>query len=109
MADPTEQQLMELIRTERDSHPVAVPSPAMIWWRAQLIEKRRKQERALLPTRFIRAISVVAIYAAVAAVLYIAATTGTIPSSLLWFTGLLFLSMFAASAYVYWGISSDRR
>jgi hypothetical protein len=105
--DPIHLDLMKLIQTERSSYHAAVPSPGAIWFRAQLISKRSRQQQALLPTRIIRAISALALIAALIALLYVGNVTGAIPASILWFAGSLFLPMYLTSVWAYWRISSD--
>lgn len=109
MSDQIDRELGELMRLERISHLPTVPAPGVIWWKAQLLEKRRKQQQALLPVRFFRMTSVAAIYAAVLMLLYLAAQLGTIKPARLAFAGVLFLTMHLASMWVHWRISAKTK
>jgi hypothetical protein len=106
MSDPIDHQIIRLIQMEPASHLPTLPAPGVIWWKAQLLERRRKQQKALLPVRLVRKTSIVAICAAVVAVLYIAVRTGAIKPTLLGFAGILFLSMYLPSIWIHWRMSS---
>jgi hypothetical protein len=106
MSDPIDHQIVKLIQMEPASRLPTLPAPGAIWWKAQLLERRRKQQKALLPIRLVWRTSVVAIYAAVVAVLYVAVRAGAIKPILLCFAGILFLSMYLPSMWIHWRISS---
>src|SRR5215470_4105457 len=52
-------QLDSLLKKMADDHRPQLPSPGLIWWRAQILRKQQEQARIEQPVRIMRRLAVV--------------------------------------------------
>jgi ABC-type transport system involved in cytochrome c biogenesis permease subunit len=52
-------QLDSLLKQMAEDHRPQIPSPGMIWWRAQILRKQREQARIERPVKIMRMVAVV--------------------------------------------------
>jgi hypothetical protein len=52
-------QLDSLLKQIADNHHPQLPSPSLIWWRAQILRKQQEQARIERPVRIMRMIGIV--------------------------------------------------
>jgi hypothetical protein len=104
-----DRDLRKLMRLERSSHAPALVAPGVIWWKAQLLERRRKQQQALLPVRFFRVMSFAAIFVIGLALLYVGARLKATDPALLGFAGVLVLMTYLPSVWVRSKISAKSK
>lgn len=57
-------ELDSLLRRLADSHQAELPSPGLIWWRAQIVRKRKEKERIERPLLIMRGVAAAACVAA---------------------------------------------
>jgi hypothetical protein len=50
-------ELDSLLKQMADSHRAELPSPGLIWWRAQILRKRREKERIERPLIIMRGVA----------------------------------------------------
>jgi|SRR5215813_1789094 len=56
----SEPQLDSLLKQMADSHRPELPSPDLIWWRAQILKKQERKERIERPITVMRLVAIVA-------------------------------------------------
>jgi hypothetical protein len=52
-------QLDSLLKQMAEDHRPQIPSPGMIWWRAQILRKQQEQARIERPVKIMRMVAVV--------------------------------------------------
>ncbi len=106
----SEQQLDCLLKQMADAHRPELPSPELIWWRAQILrkqEQRKRIERPIIVMRMVATVACVAICLALLpanwqAVQEVLANTGWMLLPL----GIAALVLCAVSALLVWSPSS---
>ena len=106
MSEEIDRQLYELVQAERAAHLPELPSPSLIWWRAQLMERRRLQAKALRPIAIVRSLSAVAIYACATALAYISIHSAQLNLAAVVIGGSLFAATHVAALSTYWSLSA---
>lgn len=109
MTEEIDRQLHALSQEEKATHLPPLPSPALIWWRAQLMERRRLQAKALRPIAILRSVSVAAIYVCVAALAYIPIHSAQLNLTALVIGGSLFAVTHVAALSIYWSLSAKAK
>jgi hypothetical protein len=64
-----EPQLDSLLKQMADHHRPELPSPGLIWWRAQIVRKQQEQARIERPAMIMRLVAIVACLVVFAAML----------------------------------------
>jgi len=73
-------QLDALLKQTAEDHRSQLPSPGLIWWRAQILRKQQEQARIERPMRIMRMAATVVCLAVLAALV----TTNREPLQTLW-------------------------
>lgn len=108
MTEPIDQHLLALLQAEKAFYSPDLPSPSVIWWKAQLMEKRRRQQQALLPIRLLRGVFVISIYLGIAILLFVSVESGAFNSTMA-AAGVLLLGAHLATLWIYWTAFSIRK
>lgn len=61
-----ESQLDSLLKQMAEDHQPELPSPGLIWWRAQILRKQQEQARVERPVKIMRMVAAVACLAVLA-------------------------------------------
>lgn len=106
MSEQIDRQLYELVQAERAAHLPELPSPSLIWWRAQLMERRRLQAKALQPIAILRSLSAIAIYACAIVLAYISIHAGQLNLAAVVIGGSIFAATHVAALAIYRSFSA---
>ncbi|HXZ26789.1 MAG TPA: hypothetical protein VEG08_02200 [Terriglobales bacterium] len=106
--DPKFDSLMKRMAEE---HPPALPSPNLIWWRAQVLKKYEQKQRIERPFTIMRLVAALVCLELAAAVWAVYGQHLSLPRAWLWLAvpaGMVVVTATVASVALLWSAVSGR-
>jgi hypothetical protein len=95
-----DRQLHALLQAEKAAYSPELPSATLVWWKAQITEKRRLQKKSLLPIQMLHAVSAAIVCLAAVGLLYAGTQVGVLLNSMAIASGSVLTA--TTILFIYW-------
>lgn len=105
-----EPQFDSLMKRLAEEHQPLLPSPSLIWWRAQILKKHEQKRRIERPFTIMRLVAALVCLELAAALWVVHGQHRLLPSGWLWLVvpcGLVVLTASVVSAVMLWSTATE--